>query len=792
MEKRLLARKKTHESRVVPLGSYLPREAGGKALGIALLSREGLKVPPGFVVLPARGDLDESEVLRAYAEMGRPLVAVRSSASGEDGSDASYAGQFETFLNVQGDQALLKAIRRCIQSADSLRVRTYSAGRNSEVGAMAVIVQAMVPAELAGVVFSCDEFGLCDRVVVEAVPGLGDQLVSGHRTPSRYVVAKSGELLAVVRPASGPELPKWLLDELRAAALRLERALGRPVDMEWALDDRETLWLLQVRPITRAPGDLHEFDSPFFQDHLYTRANFGEVLPGALAPLTISTAVQAIDTGIRRMFTRCGVPAAPSTTAVFAGHLFFDLTAMLELVAHVAGTSADRLASAILGHEVPELKEPPHAPFWVRWRNGLKYVAEILGSRKAIQRLERLAATFRLEAEPDARATYEAIDAARERLHDAYDWHMQSSALSGLVLGIVDELARRRDRGNLSYEILSHAGQVVSVELLAETQNLARRLADSGLAEAFLEAPPDEALTLLERSADVAAHLGRFLARFGHRGPRELTMEAPAWADAPETLVPYLKASLQAHLATRKPPSQEIPKTGTGMALLSAWARKAVRQREYTKDLLVRVTYEFKRAYARLGRLLAEQGILSDPAQVVLFTHEELGRLVEGDRALAAKASQRLTVLQAQQELEFPHHFVGRPVPATQLGDAGPDVLVGRPVCPGIAVGPARVVRSAAEAESLKPGEILIAPVIDVAWSPYFGVVAGVATDVGSAMSHGAVVAREYGVPTVVGLERATSRFETGDWVFLDGSRGVLRPASESEREEGASHADSV
>ena len=189
----------------------------------------------------------------------------------------------------------------------------------------------------------------------------------------------------------------------------------------------------------------------------------------------------------------------------------------------------------------------------------------------------------------------------------------------------------------------------------------------------------------------------------------------------------------------------------------------------------VAVTTEFKHGYRTLGARMAEEGLLPDQDAVFFLTHEELGELLRGRQKLSDLAALRRRVIDYQMPLHFPQVFKDRPEPLRlEPGQANDGALIGKPVSRGSVTGRARVVETLEQAAALQAGEILIAPITDVGWTPYFSLIAGLATDVGSAVSHGAVVAREYGLPAVVNLRVATSRFQTGDLVELDGDRGTL------------------
>jgi pyruvate,water dikinase len=213
-------------------------------------------------------------------------------------------------------------------------------------------------------------------------------------------------------------------------------------------------------------------------------------------------------------------------------------------------------------------------------------------------------------------------------------------------------------------------------------------------------------------------------------------------------------------------------------------ARQAVRSREETKSGLVAVTTRFKEAYRGLAQLLVAEGLLPDADAVFFLTHDELGRLARGSgTGLVAAALARRDAFAAQESYEFPDVFQGEPTRLDLDLEAGDSagVVRGAPVSRGRVTGVARIVRSIDEASALQRGEILIAPITDVGWTPYFSLIAGLVTDIGSAVSHGAVVAREYGLPAVVNTRIATRVFSTGDRIVLDGESGIVRLADDDD-----------
>jgi pyruvate,water dikinase len=307
------------------------------------------------------------------------------------------------------------------------------------------------------------------------------------------------------------------------------------------------------------------------------------------------------------------------------------------------------------------------------------------------------------------------------------------------------------------------------------------------------ETRPEAALAWLqgESSGDAGRALADYLERHGHRTVKELELRQPEWREDPIPLVKSIQASLRATMrapSAQAPPHSNVnanmkethalaaPRSGLGVRLLVRLARRAVRAREETKSGLVDVTTHFKRAYRALGAELARAKLLADADAVFFLTHAELGRLVRGEQAgLAELASARRALHPHLDTLHFRDVFAGAGEPEPPAPPApGVTRVTGAPVSRGRVVGTARIVHRLEDAEALQPGEILIAPITDVGWTPYFSVVLGLVTDVGSAVSHGAVVAREHGLPAVVNTRIATQVFRTGDRVLLDGENGIV------------------
>lgn len=780
--------------RCIPLEEISSEAVGGKAEGLARLLRYGFDVPAGFVVIGATMGNLPSDLDEHYRRIGAGKVAVRSSAIGEDSGDASFAGQYETVLNVEGPTALRLAIEDCLRSLDDARATAYRADHadQSEVR-MNIVVQRMVDARAAGVLFTANPVNARrDQIVVDAVAGLGETLVSGQATPDHWLLARDGSVFEKDIRGRYSVLTDAELTLLLDGALRAETQYGAPLDMEWAIEQSGELRWLQARPITQLPADPNEFDTDPKPDDVYTWCNIGEMMPGAVTPLTLSVTGRGIDIGMQRTYRRIGAQVPPGDgvryVGMFYGHLFINLTTLSELAADVAGSTKSQMCVALCGRDIEEVADPEPRSTLRRAINGARYFALLLSAAKHRKELDSLRSNLDLPGSGSALELHRAIDNRLPQLWKAYELHLLSSsssgALSPILLGI---LAKGEEPTQAHHaevaQMLAGAKDVESADIAEGVERVVNRLLENPAAgEAFVSADPEAALSWL-RSEDAAAageEFERYLARHGHRAVRELELRQQGWAVNPAPLIASLQSGLRArlqHATSNRPDTGRLTDTSSHPFLrrMLPLAHAAIRSREHTKSALVAVTTAFKHAYRALGSRMVEEALLPDQDAVFFLTHQELGELTEGRRDLADLALSRRRVVDYQMPLHFPQIFRNRPEPLRLEPLEGEDgALIGKPVSRGTVTGRARVVETLEEAAALQAGEILIAPITDVGWTPYFGLIAGLATDVGSAVSHGAVVAREYGLPAVVNLGTATSRFQTGDLVTLDGDRGTL------------------
>ncbi len=784
---------------VVDFDDIIDDRFGGKAAGLAELRRLGLPVPAGFVIADASAPGSLAAASDRFGRIGAP-VAVRSSAAGEDGDDQSFAGQYDTVLGVRSTEEFTAAVHRCTQSMGSARATSYSAQSDGASSAiMHVVVQEMVDARAAGVVFTADPAsGRRDLMVIDAVAGLGEALVDGSASPE-HIVLDAGGTLVVHDVAVNTVLSHEEIAAISSGAQRAAEHWRKPMDLEWAIDAAGTLWWLQARPITTLPGDLNEMDSPVAgADHVYTRCNIGEMMPGAFCPLTAAVSGYAIDYAMQ--MTQVVARAQPSyeqpwlQVGYFYGHMFLNLTEGTALSSGILGNSLEQFSMSICGRVVDELKPKPPQPFRRQIVNTVRLTTHALSAGPAIRRLGSQIAAWPAPTSDDPRSVLQQLESGVDLYRHVTLTHVRSSSRAAVAANILESFSvKQAMKGGRSAEDgqadamrwMAGASNVESAMMVDELNSVIAVLAaDAAAAERFLTTPPADAVTEL-RAADHRSGIAlrQFLTRHGHRGYRELCMRDPSWADDPHGLGSMMQVMLRAALGS----AGRATASATGVTgqlpsrtvrALARLAQGGARGREETKSKMALMAHALKRGYRHLGEVLTASGRLPDPDLVFFFDRSELTRVVGDDdiAELVQRACARRDALPFQDALEFDDVSVGRPVPvvAAPTATLTDGQIVGRPASRGSIDGVVRVAKSIDDARDVQRGEILVAPVTDVGWTPYFTVIGALVTDIGSSVSHGAVVAREYGLPCVVNTLIATQVLKTGDRVRVDGDRGIV------------------
>lgn len=868
------------------LGSGSLPVAGGKATNLGELLRAGLPVPPGFCVatgayhlaadavgLPAALAADGAAhpaalrerllaapvppevadaVCVAYAALGTDVaVAVRSSATAEDLPESSFAGQQDTYLNVVGADQVVDAVRRCWASLWTERAVAYreTAGIDHGDVALAVVVQVMVDAVVAGVLFTADPLtGSRSRMVLDAAPGLGEAVVSGAVDPDHVVTDLAGAVLdyrvggagVAIRAVAGGGTAREAragdgarcLTEAQVGALvdlgaRAAAHFGAPQDIEWAIDAQGAAWLTQSRAITT----LYPLPEPATRGHVYFCLSLAQGLVRPMTPMGIAAIRVIGSVAVGHMTGRppSDLRAGPAGLVVAGGRPFADITTVLRtrpgrlLLPRVLDVMEARSA-VVLRELLDGLPGGRGRESWLPFLRGVGRIARrfrvpvrlavaLFSPAAGVRHVARIRdGVLPLTTVRPGMSAADHLAAAQRILAGAFPVLPSTVPvpIAGLLmLGLAHRVAGPDLPARDVHEVLRSLPRNVTTQMDLQLWALSTRLrADADAAAALRSGEPARLAAGYHRGElppALQAGLADFLHRYGHRAVAEIDLGVARWCDDPApvlgVLAGYLRltveeqpdlapdaqfargrtvaeqtvAAVVARVRRRSRPRAALVRFALGRA------RALAGLREEHKDFLVRLLAAARAHLGAVGVELAARGLLDDPDDVFMLDLDETEAAVAG-------TDQRALV--AQRRADHDRELRRRRVPRVLLGDgtepeavrtgAGGDRrggLLGTPASAGVVTAPVRVVYDPAAAD-LQPGEVLVVPSTDPGWTPLFLTAGALVMEMGGANSHGAVVAREYGIPAVVGVPGATELLHTGQLVVVDGAAGTVTPAA--------------
>ena len=772
---------------------------------------EGIVIPDDLAVA----------ITRALARLGEQVAyAVRSSATAEDLPTASFAGQQDTYLNVVGPAAILAHISRCWASLFTERAVTYRLrnGFDHSKVHMAVVVQQMVFPHAAGTLFTADPVTSNRKIAsVEAGFGLGEALVSGLVNADAYKV-RDGEIVAKAvgnkqlaihaLPAGGteeqaidpaqqdqPALTDAQVVRLAQLGRRIEAHFGRPQDIEWCLVD-DGFQIVQSRPITTL---FPIPDAGDRENHVYLSVGHQQMMTDPMKPLGLSVWQMK---ALPRMYEA-------------GGRLFVDVAKRLASPATRAGILAlekfdpltgDALRTILerddfiptLPDEGPASAPPRDAPAPIETDPAIvtELVERSQASNAALERdirsksgsalfdfiLADIQELKRILFDPRSHQVFMgAMDASGWLNEKLQEWLGEQNAADTLTQSVPHNVTSEMGLALLDVaDVIRPHPEVVA--FLQDVEN-----------DGFL----DE-LAELTGGPEAREAIGGFLDKYGMRCVGEIDITRPRWSERPTTLVPLILGNIK-HFEPgagerrfeqgRQEALQKERELLERLRALPDGERKAdetkrmidrvrtfIGYREYPKYFIVSRTFAYKQALLEEAERLVEAGVLREKEDSFYLTFQELHDVVRTHQVDDQLISQRKDAFRAYQALTPPRVltsdgevFAG----AYRRDDVPAGALVGLPVSAGTIEGRARVIHDVAEAE-VEPGDILVTAFTDPSWSPLFVAISGLVTEVGGLMTHGAVIAREYGLPAVVGVEHATRLIRDGQRIRVHGTDGYV------------------
>ncbi|RDH48282.1 glycerol-3-phosphate acyltransferase [Fischerella thermalis] len=729
---------------------------GNKAAKLSQMKRWGYPVPKGWVLMP----YEDPQKLINFLQPSElcPLV-VRSSAIGEDSEQASGAGQYQTVLNVTTKEGLENAIAKVQASYNEPLAVQYRRDRNVTDTAIAVLVQQQVQSVYSGVAFSRDPMTQeQDAVVIEALPGSAAQVVSGRVTPEQYrAFVVDTENLALIQLEGQGRVPAALIKQVAYLARRLEdRYHGVPQDIEWSYDG-QTLWVLQTRPIsTLLP--------------IWTRKIAAEVIPGLIRPLTWS---------INRPLT-CGVWGAifalvlgekavglnfNETATLHYSHAYFNATLLGQIFRRM-GLPPESLEFLTRGEK---LSKPPLNSTWENLPGLLRLLMRELWLEREFKRdyrkhfapgLSRLSSESPEELDPSQLLAR--IDYILDLLHHATFYSIMAP-LSAAMRQAIFKVKDSKLDNSLTPEV---AALRSLQELAAKAKQQFPRFKPNTVFEEMSQSDSGQA---------ILAEFDQLLQRYGYLSEVGTDIAVPTWKEEPQVVKQLLVQFMQGD----EPPRRQERQGKRNKGFVQRRVDLKGRVTEVYSQLLAHLRWSF----VALEQIWLNSSLLSETGDIFFLEFAEIRRLIEGiDTDLVEQLAEIIKLRRSQ----LAEHAQINPVPMLVYGNTPPALplriaplspdhtLQGIAASPGQAVGRVRVLRNLQSIPEIDKEIILVVPYTDSGWAPLLVRAGGLISEAGGRLSHGAILAREYGIPAIMDVRNATWILQDGQKVRIDGTRGIV------------------
>lgn len=808
---------------------------GGKAEGLLRLLKNDCVVPRFFVLLPNE---DLASAIYEFQNSNLQLVAVRSSAIGEDGTVASYAGMYETVLGVSDSAGLSEAIKHCRNSVNSERLTAYRAQHALTQDPLAIIIQEMVEGEVSGVLFSNDPI-FPDRALISAAYGLGEGVVQGLSPCDTFWVESPGKVQqqlatkdTAMRLVDGKTifvgveagrqekscLSPPLIKELVSAGRRLADNLGCPQDIEWTIKDGE-LVLLQTRPIT--------VPIPKGRRLLWDNSNIIESYYGLTRPLTYSFASRSYTIvyqlfcevmGVSQEEIRSNSETFTKMIGLIKGRIYYNLNAWYTVVSLLPGYQWNRhFLEQMMGvSEVATDVDAQEASFVGRYSSLLRLmrlsftlVLRVMGLDRRVRHFHMTVnkALSPIDRKPlSFMASFELVelysDLERQLLW-AWSTPIMNDFFVMIAHGLLKSLCDKwlPQHPDLSNRLIAGAGNMVSARPAQMTKKIALSVREYPTLQAAFgsfsagKMTQEELRVSMKGYASVEAVYQQYLRELGHRCADELKLETNTFHHDPSPLLKSISSLLVGNLRSDLPPDQgasrDVERGIKGLRRwvflrVKDWTVRRVRSRENLRYDRTRVFAAVREVFRALGEHMETAGALKNREDVFYLEVEEIFGWVRG----TGTTSSLMSLVQLRQK-EY-ENWEKEPAPADRFWTWGPIWRDNHFVSPhnvilssedigitGMAAYPGIVEGTARciadpNTDILNQGEIMVCYRTDPGWVPLFPAASAILVERGSLLSHSAVVARELGIPTIVAIPGLMDKIQSGQKIRVDATIGTV------------------
>lgn len=760
-----------------------------------------------------------------YRELGAKYVAVRSSATAEDLPGHSFAGQYDTYLGIEDLAGCIEAVRKCWASLWTDRAYDYRQKNGFDHLAvnMAVIVQSLVEADASGVIFTADPVnGYKSRIIIEIVPGLGDTLVSGKATPQRFVVAKKKCRIVSKNLTSELCITDSVVKRLAKLGKKVEKHFDSPQDIEWAIRDNK-IFLLQVRPITTVPSKKSWEDR-----QVWTNLNIGEALPDVLTPITWSMVQLLLDNMFRALSGLINIELAGNPLyGQIAGRAYFNINTGIGMFRYLLPNllDDDYGLNDIWGgdqgkmHEIGRLnmqeEDIPDLKFrlvktifklpisvWRLFSHNLKrgelFVVKMRTKNRQLQALDIGSMS---EAELGEHMTFLIEDGSK--FGDAILYIITGLFAISALYKVSNKWLGEKDNTLANNLLMAGMGEMSSVQAGLDLWCLSAKVREFPEVEEVIVSS-DNWQTVREKIVGVPGgdqflhNWDEFMVEHGHHCYGEMELFNPRWCETPNYILFLVRGyitggdetnPIEKRRGRAQQRKQLVQQSRDRLInpikrfIFNYFLDRAMRGavlRENWKSEGVRYLTLFRRSLMELGQRLNNRGVLENQDDIFFLKLEEIEPVTQNKTDFDFKKIivQRRAEYEKNKAVTPPKVVIGKFDPDNFVSDTidtDTEVLTGLAVSPGVVTGKARVILRADADQQVLAGEILVAPFTDPGWTPCFVPAAAIVMDQGGLLSHGSIIAREYGIPAVVNVGPATKIIKTGQTIRVDGNRGIVR-----------------
>jgi phosphoenolpyruvate synthase/pyruvate phosphate dikinase len=793
-------------------------QVGGKAASLALLIKYGVKVPPGFVL--TKKVLIDSSVKNQFPEgfqislkeklkdLKTNKLIVRSSAIGEDSATHSFAGQLDSFVVQNNNEAIEEAIFKCWGSLGNERVKAYETISNKRLTEMGVVIQEFIEADYAGVTFT--ESPTDQKMIyTEFVKGAGEQLVSGQVTPKNFSTESENNII---------ELP-FNAKKLISQSLDLKKQYDCHLDIEWVAKGAE-IYFVQARPITvHKTNKIH-----------WTNTNLNENYPNPISPLLYSIARDSYYHYFKNLSSLLGINNETirtleydfsNTVGIWSNRIYYNMTSIHNVMSSSPLKDYFKTAfNQFVGYSDKDVAVDTNSKKTSLYRIIKRLIGLNFKLEKHVKEIENKVSNFSKKVN-NANSEKENTELFYEFLDLRFNqWYRASladffSMIHYKLLGKITQKFYGKESVGVHNTLIQAIPGLISGEPLNDTWDLVEKINNTGDGRHyFLNNNSKEVYETIINSSkwsEINKMVQNYIHKWGFRCSGELMFFNENYAEKPERFIELLQSYMKNKaqnpriiIAQKDKERREAMKKFAlkilkkrhilipvslfeigKLYLVAKLCKQGISSRERVRYKQAEMYYKFKVVVKKIGQLYVEKGILNNADDILYLSYKEIGELISSSKMntnnLSNDLEERKRLFDIESNNSFPNDFTTEFGQRPESIKANIELVEGATEFYGLAASGGRikarvkVLQSVLEGEKIEKGDILVTKQTDPGWAMVFPLIGGLIVERGGALSHGAIVAREFGIPAVLGVENIVEILKDNDEVILDGDLGKIQ-----------------